>query len=151
MMAVCHRYLKDYNLALDAIARLKTLIPDHGRAHQEEGHIFRDMGRLNQAIRAYSLACRYNPALVASWKSQIDLLNRQGLQRQANLAQLQLEKIGNLPKPLLAATDLIAQGKLIKAEKLCRQFLQKAPHHIDAMRLLANIGMLPSLNLKMFR
>lgn len=141
MVAVCRRYLKEYDLALKAIAKLKRLVPEHGRAHQEEGHACRDMGRLDDALRAYSLACRYNPALLASWKGQIDLLIKAGHRRQARLAELQLDKVNRLPGPLLAVTDLIAQGRLIKAESICRQFLQKVPHHIEAMRLLADIGM----------
>ena len=44
------------------------------------------------------------------------------------------------PKHLIAATDLISQGKFVKAENLCRQFLQKNPRHIEGMRLLADIG-----------
>ena len=36
--------------------------------------------------------------------------------------------------------DLTSQGKLLKAEDLCRRFLQKVPHHVEAMRLLAEIG-----------
>ena len=32
-------------------------------------------------------------------------------------------------------------GKLLRAEELCRAFLKKIPHHVEAMRLLADIGM----------
>jgi tetratricopeptide (TPR) repeat protein len=45
-----------------------------------------------------------------------------------------------LPPPLLAVIDLVAQGRLLKAEDLCRRFLQKVPHHTEGMRLLADIG-----------
>ena len=38
-------------------------------------------------------------------------------------------------------TDLIGEGKLYKAEKLCRHFLKRHPQHVEAMRLLADIGM----------
>jgi len=40
----------------------------------------------------------------------------------------------------LAAMDLVSQGKLIRAEDMCRQFLQKAPQHVEGMRVLADIG-----------
>jgi tetratricopeptide (TPR) repeat protein len=52
----------------------------------------------------------------------------------------QLESLEALPKPLVAVTDLIAQGKLIKAEQLCKAFMQKVPRNIEGMRLLADIG-----------
>jgi tetratricopeptide (TPR) repeat protein len=37
-------------------------------------------------------------------------------------------------------TDLLAQGKLLKAEDLCRKFLRANPTHVEAMRLLADIA-----------
>ena len=141
MAAVCHRYRKEHGLALQAIEQLKNIIPEHGRAHQEEGHNYRALGRHADALRAYASACRYNPALLASWKAQVNLLNAQGFQRQAQVAQMQLDRVSHLPKILLAVMDLIAQGKLLKAEVLCREFLKKHPHHVEAMRLLADIGM----------
>ena len=66
MTAVCHRYLSDYDRALESLSQLKAMVPEHGRAHQEEGHTFRTMGHADEALRAYSRACRFNPALIAS-------------------------------------------------------------------------------------
>ena len=40
----------------------------------------------------------------------------------------------------MGVIDLVSQGKLLKAEDLCRKFLRKAPHHVEGMRLLADIG-----------
>jgi tetratricopeptide (TPR) repeat protein len=40
----------------------------------------------------------------------------------------------------VAVTDLISQGKLLKAENLCRQFMTQVPNHVEGMRLLAEIG-----------
>jgi tetratricopeptide (TPR) repeat protein len=140
MRAVCHRYLRQFDAALETLDKLKSLAPDHGRAHQEEGHTHRDAGRLNDALRAYTRACAFNPALEASWRNQIDILRQQGNDHGAVWAQAQLERLESLPKPLVAATDLIAQGRLLKAEDLCRRFLQSVPHHVEGMRLLADIG-----------
>ena len=52
----------------------------------------------------------------------------------------QLDYLEQLPRPLVIVLDLVSQGKLLKAEDLCRKFLQKVPHHVEAMRLLADIG-----------
>ena len=68
MSAVCRRYRREFDAALTQLAALKSLAPENGRAHQEEGHAYRDMGRPDRALRAYAQACRFNPALVASWK-----------------------------------------------------------------------------------
>lgn len=141
MSAVCHRYQGDSGAALAVLGRLKSLSPEHGRAYQEEGHNYRDLGRADDALLAYSRACRFNPALDASWRAQLSILSSKGLNAQAEQVRAQLERLKTLPKPLLAATDLIAQGRILKAEDICRQFLRAVPHHVEGMRLLANIGM----------
>ncbi|MCY4533454.1 MAG: sulfotransferase [Gammaproteobacteria bacterium] len=140
MSAVCRRYLREFDAALATLARLKTLTPENSRVHQEEGHAYRDSGRLDEAIRGYERACRFNPALVASWWGQLQILNRQRHFQQAAQVKAQLDYLQQLPQPLVAVIDLISQRKLLKAENLCRKFLQKAPHHVEAMRLLADIG-----------
>ncbi len=140
MSAVCRRYRREFDAAMSNLASLKALAPENGRAHQEEGHAYRDMGRPDRALHAYSRACRFNPALVASWRGQLDILTRRGRAREAAQARAQLEHLQRLPKPLVIVLDLVSQGKLLKAEDLCRKFLQKVPHHVEAMRLLADIG-----------
>lgn len=140
MSAVCYRYKRDFKPALGSLAMLKSLAPEHGRAYQEEGHTYRDMGRPNNALQSYVLACRFNPALVASWRAQHKILSDQGLERQAIQALSQAERLQELPPALVAVMDLISQGRLLKAEDICRQFLLKIPHHTEGMRLLADIG-----------
>jgi len=140
MSAVCRRYSGDFDAALRYIERLKEIWPEHGRAHQEEGHTYRDMGRQDDALLAYGRACRFNPALIASWRGQLDILRHKGLQQQARQVGAQLESLQALPQPLLAVLDLIGQRKLLQAEDVCRRFLQKVPHHVEGMRLLADIG-----------
>ncbi|MDX1570521.1 MAG: sulfotransferase [Xanthomonadales bacterium] len=141
MQAVCQRLLARFDAALETLAALKALAPDHSRAHQEEGHVYRDSGQPDAALAAYARATRLNPALLASWREQLNILDRKGLHAQAGPIKAQLERLQQLPKPLLAVMDLIAQGRLLKAEEICRQFLQKIPHHVEGMRLLADIGL----------
>jgi len=140
MSAVCRRYKRDFAAAFEVLATLKAVAPEHGRAYQEEGHIFRDIGQPDDALRAYARACRFNPALEASWRGQHKILADKGLQRQAVQILGQIERMQALPPPLIAVMDLIAQGRLLKAEEICRQLLQKIPHHTEGMRLLADIG-----------
>ncbi|MDD9896022.1 MAG: sulfotransferase, partial [Gammaproteobacteria bacterium] len=52
----------------------------------------------------------------------------------------QLEHLLSLPKPLIAVMDLVAQGKLLKAEELCKKFMRQVPHNVEGMRLLADIA-----------
>ncbi len=140
MSAVCHRYRLKLDSALKQLARLKALAPENGRAHQEEGHAYRDMGRPDPALRSYAQACRFNPALVASWRGQLNILARQGRKREAAHVGAQLDYLKRLPQPLVIVLDLMSQGRLLRAEDLCRKFLRKVPHHVEAMRLLADIG-----------
>ena len=143
MMAVCQRYQKKYPEALETLRKLRLLVPDHSRAYQEIGHVYRAMNQIDAALNAYSQATLINPALEASFRSQIDILRIIGRSdlviRLADLER-QLKELQAIPPPLVAVTDLISQGKLVKAEKLCKAFMQKNPRHIEGMRLLADIG-----------
>ena len=140
MSAVCHRYKGDFPAALELLGQLKELMPEHGRAHQEEGHNYRDLGRPDDALLAYMRATRFNPALEAGWRGQLAILVNKGLEAQAVQVRAQLEWLQSLPKPLVAVIDLVAQGQLLRAEDLCRQYLRKVPHDVEGMRLLADIG-----------
>lgn len=140
MIAVCFRYTKQYNDALTTLSHLKSVQPEHGRAHQEEAHTLRAMGNTNNALKAYERACFYNPALEASFKARIEIHSARNENSHASQVKQQLNGLLALPKPLIAVVDLISMGKLLKAEDICRQFLKKVPHHVEAMRLLADIG-----------
>ncbi|SVB18914.1 uncharacterized protein METZ01_LOCUS171768, partial [marine metagenome] len=140
MSAVCRRYKNDCNIALEVLQRLKFVAPEHGRAHQEEGHTYRDIGKLDEALLAYSRACRFNPALESSWRGQLQILISKRLDGQAQQVRAQLQRLQMMPRELVAVTDLIAQGRLLKAEEACRQFMKQVPDHVEGMRLLADIG-----------
>lgn len=140
MRAVCQRYLGQLQAALQDLEQLKRLVPGHGRAHQEEGHVYRAQGRMEDALRAYTRACYYNPALEASFRAQIEILSARGATDQSQAVERQLRDLLSKPRPLIAVIDLIAQNKLVQAEDLCRKFLLKNPRHVAGMRLLADIG-----------
>lgn len=141
MSAVCRRYKGEFEKALRLLAKAKLLSPENGRIYQEEGHVFRDSGFHDNALIAYGRACRFNPALVSSWQSQAKIYNDKGMPHARDQAQTQIKRLTKLAPQLVAVTDLIAQGKLIKAEHLCRHYMQKVPRDVEGMRLLANIGL----------
>ncbi len=138
--AVCLRYLGNIDLALQVLHQLKMRSPGYSRAFQEEGHCFKKLGQFDQALSAYAKACQLNPALHASYNAQIEILRSQSRFDQANAVQAQLHYLQQQPKALQGVLDLMSQGKWLKAEKLCRQFLQRYPKHVEAMRLLAEVG-----------
>ena len=140
MLAVCQRYQSNLTLALKTLDELLRLSPEHSRAHQETGHVYRALNNLDAALAAYLRATQINPALEASLRAQVDILSETGRAESARFVKTQLEALQALPKPLVAVTDLISQGKLVKAEQLCKAFMQKVPRHVEGMRLLADIG-----------
>lgn len=140
LQAACARYLKDFDVAGQRLAQLTSIAPDFGRCLQETGHLARDQGRSDEALAAYRLATRANPGLTAAWQGQAIILERQGDKQAAIQAKFQADRLAGLPPALLTATNFIYENKTVKAETLVRKFLQDNPHHIEAMRLLAEIA-----------
>lgn len=138
--AVCARYDNRDDDALRYLARLKSVVPDFGRAYQEEGHLRRKMGDSLAALAAYQRATRYNPVLIASWNAQAELLAAQGHTAAASASLAQAQRLSGLPRELLAVTNHIHEGRTFRAEELVRAFLKRHPTHVEAMRLLADIG-----------
>ena len=141
MNAVCLRYTQQHEAALASLSHLKSVQPEHGRAHQEEGYNQRALGNKEKALKAFDRACFYNPALEASYHARINIHVERNEPARLTHVQGQLKELLALPKPLIAVVDLISMGKLLRAEELCRQFLKKVPHNFEAMRLLADVGM----------
>ena len=139
--AVAERYLERHQEALETLAQLKTLAPRYARAYQEEGHVFRALAQPDRARAAYQQAVRLNSALPAAWRELAALCRQAGDAKQQAVADAEYRRLAALPPELVSVSSLLQERKLYKAEKLCRAFLKKTPHHIAAMRLLALIGM----------
>lgn len=137
--SVCARYRKDYAVADAFLGRLFDVAPEYGRGFQELGYLRRETGNLAAALEAFQRATRYNPSLITSWQAQADLL-AQSHPEAARHAAAQAQRLQVLPRDVVSVTNLIAEGKVLKAEALCRSFLQQHPRHVEAMRLLAEIG-----------
>jgi tetratricopeptide (TPR) repeat protein len=140
LAATCCRYLKDYSNASKYLNSLQKQSPGNSRAYQEKGHLLLALGKPRQALPYYIQATQLNPALEASWRNLLKIYNSLGYEAAAEQAKSALNRLKKLPKTLVLVTDLIAEGRLVKAEELCRQFLLKAPDHVEGMRLLAEIG-----------
>ena len=140
MAAVCYRYTEQYDKAQSCLDCVKARYPDRGRVYQEQGHLHLACKSPERALAAFANACQINPALVASWRNQHQILQAMGRQAEAQQALAQVQRLQGLPKVLVAVMDLLAQGKLLKAETLCRKFLKANPTHVEAMRLLSEIA-----------
>ena len=140
-LAVAGRLQKKFDEALALGRDLIALDPANGRAHQEVAHCLRDMGDTEGALAAYQDAVSRNSALLGSWQMLERYHAEAGRDVAADFASGQVDYLSSLPPQLLSVASLIQEGKLYKAEQLCRHFLQTQGHHVEGMRFLAQIGM----------
>jgi len=141
LVAVSQRYLGRIDEALATLRRFEELHPDFGRLFQERGHCYRTAGDSARAIEAYRRAVALNPSLLASWKALAVLCRAAGQTGEAAAAAEQALQLERLPGPVLSASGMLAEGDVYGAERILRQFLLKYGNHLEAMRLLAQIGL----------
>ena len=140
LASVSSRYLKKFDDSKKYIEQLMIIAPDMGRAYQELGHIYRDMGDETKSVIHYRQACELNPALLASWSSLYKYFTKKNNQPAADHAREQIEKLQSLPSALLYIDQIMNEGRLGIAERQCRAFLKKNPTHTYAMSLLSEIA-----------
>ena len=142
--AIASRYLERFDAAKAHLLQLHAVMPEYGRGWQEQGHLAAAMGEKIAALDAYVKATRFNPALEASWREQAKLFAEMGRPADAQIALAQQKRVGDLPRELVAVTHHLAEGRLLRAEEICRHFLRQHPKkdkaHVEGMRLLAKIG-----------
>lgn len=139
LLAVCQRYGGKLNDALDSLQRLRELNPGYGRLYQEMGHCLLAGQEPARALLSYRQAVQFNAALLVSWQKIAELLALDDpLMSQV---QARIDELQRLPVEIQSATSMLHEGRLLKAEQLCRHFLRQHPQHVEAMRLLAQIGL----------
>jgi tetratricopeptide (TPR) repeat protein len=140
MLAVAQR---TKGLMGEATATVKTLLaidPNHSRAHQENGYLSLTTGNTPNAATAFARATRLNPALLSSWQKLAPLYAELNHTEGQTFATQRIKYLTELPVEIRGARDLMYEGKLGIADKVCRRFLQNHIHHAEAMLLLAEIG-----------
>ena len=139
-LAAAQRFGKEPISALQTLSRLLELAPSYGRGWQERGHCLRELGKSEDACHAYQAAVSHNGALAASWRMLSQLHEKAGREAQSDFAAAQFSYLSSLPPELQSVASFIQENRLHKAELLCRAYLQRHGHHIEAMRLLAEIA-----------
>jgi tetratricopeptide (TPR) repeat protein len=140
LRAHAQRLLGDIQGALTTLARLEQLHPRFSRLYQERGQCHVAMKQAPQAIEALLRAVNINPALPSSWSLLEGLYRMTGQDANAANAAAHLAALRSLPPEVVTSTALFSEGDLAAAEHLIRSFLIKNGHQIEAMRLLARIG-----------
>ncbi len=140
LRALSQRMLGDIPAALATLDRLEQLHPQFSRLYQERGQCHVALKQAPQAIEAFLRAVNINPALAVSWTMLEGLyrMTRQG--QNAADAAAHVATLKKLPPEVVTATALFCDGEWAEAERLVREFLVKHGHHVEAMRLLARIG-----------
>ena len=140
LRAQAQRLLGDIPAALATLAQLEQLHPRFSRLYQERGHCYVVLKQAPQAIDAFLDGVNMNPALPASW-SMLEGLYRMTAQA-ANAAQAaaHIAALKKLPPEVVTASALFWEGELAECEQLIRAFLIRHGHHVEAMRLLARLG-----------
>ena len=135
--------LRNLGRHADALARLQELEKHHprfSRLHEERGRCFVDLKEAPPAIDAFERAVALNHSLPASWRMLEGLYRMTGKTDQAQLAARQVVALGQVPPEVVTAAALFADRDLEAAENLVRAYLIKHGDQVEAMRLLARIG-----------
>ena len=140
ILAVGLRHQNRTPEALVVLDRLLAAKAGYGRAYQEQGYCQRALGRADLAAQAFDRATNANPALIASWRILAEIQETEGRRDRAAVARGQVKWLTNLPPELVSVLSFLHEGRLYKAERLCRAYLQTNGHHFEGMRLLAELG-----------
>jgi tetratricopeptide (TPR) repeat protein len=140
LTVVSQRYQRKIPEALATLERLELLHPKFSRLHQERGHCYVALKDAPRAIDAFLKGVHINPALPASWSLLEGLYRLTGDVENAGLAAAHVATLKALPPEVVTATGLFSDGELLPAENIVRAYLLKHGNHIEAMRLLARIG-----------
>jgi len=141
MMAVCQRYLGRVPDALATLARLEKWHPKFSRLFQERGYCHVARREAEPAIQAFARAVNLNHALAASWKALQTLFRITNQAQSAANADSHVARLAQLAPQIVTATAMLADGELLPAEKIVREYLLKHGNDVEAMRLLAKIGL----------
>jgi len=139
--AVSQRLLQRIPDALATLDQLEKSHPTFARLFQERGHCHVAMRSAAPAIEAFRRAVTINSALPASWNALKALHGMVGQEAAAQHSAEQAAKLAALPKEIVTAFGLFADGDILLAERVVRRYLLTYGDHIEGMRLLAKIGM----------
>jgi tetratricopeptide (TPR) repeat protein len=141
LMAMSRRQLGRIAEALATLERLEQHHPGFSRLYQERGHCYVALKDAPRAIDAFLRGVNINPALPASWSMLEGLYRISGQSENAATAAAHIATLKGLPPEVMLATSLFSDGELTPAENIVRAYLLEHGNHVEAMRLLARIGL----------
>ncbi len=139
-VAVARRYLGRIPEALSTLETLEQHHPRFSRLYEERGRCFVELKQAPQAIEAFLRAVNLNHALPGSWAMLEGLYRMTGQIDNAAMAASHVATLRKIPAEVVTATGLFEDGDLDAAEAMVRAYLLKHGDQVEAMRLLARIG-----------
>ncbi|BDX07005.1 tetratricopeptide repeat-containing sulfotransferase family protein [Planctobacterium marinum] len=139
-IAVAYRLKGDILQAIKSNTDNIQRNPEYARTYQELGYCFLAQQQHQDAANYFYRATQLNPALVACWRNLLTFYQQTQNHKAEHIAQLQLTRLEKLPKAILGARDLMYEGQLEGADKVCRQYLQQHKHDAEALTLLGELG-----------
>jgi tetratricopeptide (TPR) repeat protein len=138
--AIAQRFLNQIPEALATLSALERPHPVFSRLFEERGRCYVAQRQARPAIEAFAQAVRLNHSLPGSWSMLEGLYRMQGDGQNAALAASNVASLRAQPVDVVLANSLFADGDLEQAEALIRAYLLQHGDNIEAMRLLARIG-----------
>ena len=139
--AMAQRFLGRIPEALATLETLERQHPRFSRLYEERGRCFVAQRQAAPAIEAFLKAVHLNHALPGAWGMLEGLYRMQGEPHNAATAASEVATLRALPQEVVVATGLFMDGELEAAEALIRAYLLRNGDQLEAMRLLARIGM----------
>jgi tetratricopeptide (TPR) repeat protein len=139
-IAKSQRYLNKPLEALSTLQRAEKLHAAYSRLYEERGNCYVMLRDAPRAIEAFLQAVNINPALPSSWSVLEGLYRLSGDATNAAIAASHVAKLKQLAPDIVRATSLFSDGELSLAENIIRAYLLSAGNDVEAMRLLARIG-----------
>ena len=139
LKAVCFRYLGEYRKAIGALEDYELNFPENARVYQERGYCYEQLKQIPRAVFNFQKAIHLNDALISSILSIIKY-EKHLSSDEYQYYQYLIQYLKSLPPELLSSLSFLNQGMYLKAEKLCKSFLQKHKLNIDGMVVLSKIA-----------
>jgi tetratricopeptide (TPR) repeat protein len=138
--AIAQRYLGRIPDAMRTLATLEQHHARFSRLYEERGLCFVVLKQAPEAIAAFLHAVNINHALPTSWRMLDGLYRMTGHAENAAVAASHVALLQKIPTEVVVATSLFEDGDQDAAESLIRPYLLQHGNQVEAMRLLARIG-----------
>ncbi|MCH8303253.1 MAG: sulfotransferase [Proteobacteria bacterium] len=140
LLGAARRLQRKFESALETLEKAIKHDPGLGLARQEIGITLLAVGRGAEAVSHLRKAVKLLPESPVAWKALAEALTAQGEAAEARKARRCLLAVTVKNPELLKAADFLYEGRLAKAEAVCRDVLKNDPIDVSAIRMLADIG-----------